>query len=196
MAINYVDSRFSNHMDRYEMNRNSRDIVDRIQTKYICCGSDTWLEWTRVSLNATTTTIATTTTTTTTTVTTNTTLVVNVTETTTTTPETTTIIDATDLTTITDTEVEDSTTEESTASDSLGNERAIGDVEDSDGRIERSILEENVRERRQAGVNYGDIHNLPADFVVTFPASCCTKNLASINSLSNPCKDHRLDHWN
>ena len=215
-------------MDRYESSRNSRETVDRIQTKYDCCGSDTWLEWTRVSLNATTTT-----TTTTTIITTTTTPITNITVNTTTpigngTQTTTIATNTTTITSITTGEItvtgEGGTSEGLTNPaanndpESFGNQRAINDPETSDNRIERSIVEENavfefgqdndkivdenfnffynsfeetMRQRRQARVNYGDIHNLPADFIVTFPASCCTSDLSSINGLSNQCKDYR-----
>lgn len=32
-------------MNRYSIDRNSRNIINRIQTTYECCGESTWLDW-------------------------------------------------------------------------------------------------------------------------------------------------------
>ena len=40
-------------MDLYATNQKSKNILDKIQTNYACCGANTWLDWTRESLNAT-----------------------------------------------------------------------------------------------------------------------------------------------
>jgi hypothetical protein len=53
LAINYVNSRFFNHINSYQNSQNSRNIVDKIQTNYDCCGSNTWLDWSGVLPNTT-----------------------------------------------------------------------------------------------------------------------------------------------
>ena len=56
LAINYVYSHFTNHMNTYQTSQNSRTIVDKIQRHYVCCGTSTWIEWANIGLNGTTTT--------------------------------------------------------------------------------------------------------------------------------------------
>ena len=225
LAINYVNSRFSNHMDRYASSQNSRGIIDRIQTKYICCGSNTWLEWTRVTLNVTTTTTPTPAANTTVT----TTLEVNTTTTTTTAaatePITTTVTPSATTTPLFGTTVFETIQPWSTVSEEgAGGKRMLDDdpeitssaktinhIETVDNRVERSfaaddteqlvddfylkqnLAQETIRHRRQVQTNNGGIQGLPSTFVVTLPQSCCTSDLSSINSLSNPCKNYRSE---
>jgi len=53
-------------MNNYENDQDSRNIVNQIQTNYDCCGSNTWLDWSGLLLNATGNTTSVTTTPTTT----------------------------------------------------------------------------------------------------------------------------------
>jgi hypothetical protein len=53
LAIDSVSSRFLNYMNNYENDQDSRNIVNQIQTNYDCCGSNTWLDWSGLLLNAT-----------------------------------------------------------------------------------------------------------------------------------------------
>jgi hypothetical protein len=66
LSIDYVSNRFTNHMNNYQTDQDSQNIINKIQTSYVCCGTDTWLDWSSVSLNATGNSTGTTTTATTT----------------------------------------------------------------------------------------------------------------------------------
>jgi hypothetical protein len=52
-AIDYISSHFLNNMNSYKDSSVARNIVNNIQTKYDCCGDNIWLDWSRVSLDAT-----------------------------------------------------------------------------------------------------------------------------------------------
>ncbi|CAF1057698.1 unnamed protein product [Adineta ricciae] len=71
-SISYVGNRFEARMSDYGADSDARNVIDKFQTNYQCCGAYTWLDWANVDLvapNATTTTAITTSTSTTTTTT-------------------------------------------------------------------------------------------------------------------------------
>ncbi|CAF1281268.1 unnamed protein product [Rotaria sordida] len=50
LTIDYVSSHFLNYMNHYQNSSKARNIIDNIQTEYVCCGDNIWLDWTRVPL--------------------------------------------------------------------------------------------------------------------------------------------------
>ncbi|CAF0977524.1 unnamed protein product [Rotaria sordida] len=52
-SLSYVSSRFGDHMMNYKNSENSKNITDRLQYTYTCCGINTWLDWSYVDLNST-----------------------------------------------------------------------------------------------------------------------------------------------
>jgi len=173
LAINYVSSRFLNHMNNYASNQDSRNIVDKIQTNYACCGNNIWLDWADVSLNATTNSTSTAVTTTAATITGN---------------VTTMITSAVVLT---------STTTTTGAAVTMNLKMINNDIETADkivvpldkitddSNFKSSTLQNSVRRRRQTQSNYGGILGLPTSFIVTLPQSCCTTN---VSTAQNSCK--------
>ncbi len=168
LAINYVSSRFSNRMNAYGNDQDSRNIVDKIQTHYACCGNNIWLDWADVSLNATgnsTSTAAT--------------------------------ITGNGTTTIASAVVLASTTTTTSVASAISSKIINNDIETADkivvpldeitddSNFKSSSLQNSVRRRRQTQSNYGGILGLPTSFIVTLPQSCCTTNTSAAQ---NSCK--------
>ncbi len=165
LAINYASSRFSNHMNNYASNQDSRNIVDKIQTNYACCGNNIWLDWADVSLNATTNSTSTAVTTTAATITGN---------------VTTTIASAVALTN-TNINLKIINDDIETADKIVVPLDKITD----DSNFKSSTLQNSVRRRRQTQSNYGGILGLPTSFIVTLPQSCCTTNVSTAQNSCN-----------
>ena len=177
LAINYVRSRFSNKIDQFNADPDARDVVNKIQTKYTCCGVDTWLDWSRVSLNATgsgtdnATTVTSTTSTTTTT--------------------STTVLDSsTTAITVAPTET---TTVARVARGWLasGSQEISKRSDDYHGMLDSVLLA--YRKKRQDQASYGGFAGLPLSYAVTLPQSCCSTEVANTNDLNNLCKLQFLD---
>ncbi len=204
-------------MNNYENDQDSRNIVNQIQTDFDCCGSNTWLDWSGLLLNATGNTTSVTTTPTTTTgtvnVTSTTTGTVVVTNTTAGIPAVTTISTGTIVLTATTTTT---TTTQAIArvirnietfvdtTESIGGKKNADlrlfnmiiadknllslDVMTNDLEFKRSPSQRAVRRRRQTQSDYSGIYGLPLSFGVTLPQSCCTNNLSTTANLANLCK--------
>jgi hypothetical protein len=158
LAINYASSRFSNHMNNYASNQDSRNIVDKIQTNYACCGNNIWLDWADVSLNATT----------------------NITSAAVTAAAATITGNVTTGTAVTmNSKIINNDIE--TADKIVVPLDKITD----DSNFKSSTLQNSVRRRRQTQSNYGGILGLPTSFIVTLPQSCCTTN---VSTAQNSCK--------
>ncbi len=198
LAINYVNSRFLNYMNNYENSQDSRNIIDKIQTNYDCCGSNTWLDWSDVLLNTTQSSTSSTTTLVITTVPvngTNTTAVVIVNNT-----NFTTEVVVTTSQVISDEEIFNNTTENSIIEKDVDSRSFKNMIETVDTNLpsqvettdnfnfERNPSQQIIRRKRQTQSDYGGIYGLPSSFIVTLPQSCCTTDLSTINSLSNSCK--------
>jgi len=201
-------------MNNYENDQDSRNIVNQIQTDFDCCGSNTWLDWSGVSLNATGSTTSITATPTTTTgtgnVTSTTTGTVVVTNTTAGIPAVTTISTGTIVRTATTTTTQAIArvirnietfvdTTESIRGKKNADLRLFNmiiadknllslDVMTNDLKFKRSPSQRAVRRRRQTQSDYGGIYGLPLSFGVTLPESCCTNNLSTTANLANLCK--------
>ena len=170
-------------MADYKNTQSSRDIVDSIQINYDCCGSNTWLDWSAVGLNATTSTTNDTVTTqiasnSTTTVSSGAGSTIVFSTTSAITTSTTTAASGIGETTTTSSSLIISGSGTSTTTDFLS-----GKMAEADGQTV-------VRRKRQAQSTYGGIVGLPLSFSVTLPQSCCTNNLGSTENLANLCKYH------
>lgn len=182
LAINYVSSRFSSKIDQFNGDPDARDVVNKIQTKYTCCGVDTWLDWSRVSLNATgsgtndTTTISPNTSTTTTPIASSATIIV--------------VASTTTPIIVIPTE---STTAAPVARGWLesGTQQISKRSNDYYGMLDSFQLAH--RKKRQDQTSYGGFVGLPLSYGVTLPQSCCSTEVANTNDLTNLCKFQLLD---
>ncbi|CAF4250828.1 unnamed protein product [Rotaria sp. Silwood2] len=52
-SLSYVGTRFGDHLLAYKTRADSKTTIDLLQTKYTCCGVDTWLDWSYAQLNGT-----------------------------------------------------------------------------------------------------------------------------------------------
>ncbi|UJR30652.1 hypothetical protein I4U23_018176 [Adineta vaga] len=188
LAINYASSHFESRLVDYQNSQNSRNIVDKIQTSYDCCGSDTWLDWMTVGLNATApstnntvTTIATGLNTTTAAtqfnITTTTDGGIIFTTTTATTSTTTEIVIVSNTTTVF---TVSSTTNADTTSSTI-----TADTTVLAGKMFNNDVQTGVRRKRQAQTDTDAIVGLLTSISVTLPQSCCTNDLSSTDNLAN-----------
>ena len=155
-SLSYLNSHYTNHMNLYRSNADSRMIIDNLHDRYDCCGSNLWLDWAQAGLDtvtATSTTANTASTTTTTNTTTN---------TTTTTTTTGSGISTTAAPIVT-------TQSPSTTSAVV----VRHGVRKRDVHQVNSETFGHRRHSRQAMTNYISIPNLPTTLVVVLPSSCC-----------------------
>ncbi|CAF1225805.1 unnamed protein product [Adineta ricciae] len=178
LAINYATSHFNSRMTDYKNTQSSRDIVDSIQVNYDCCGSNTWLDWSAVGLNAT---ASTTNSTVTTQIASNSTTTVSSGTSSTTAFSTTAAI--TTSTTTAASGIGETTTTTSSLIISDSGTSTTTDI--SSGKMAEANGQALVRRKRQAQSTYGGIVGLPLSFNVTLPQSCCTNNLGSTENLAN-----------
>ena len=173
---NYVSSRFSSYLIAYKNNANARSIIDRVQQKYQCCGTDIWIDWVRGDLNGTSTATLTTplnvATPTAATVVTNSTMSINM---------------------ATPTGIVRLSTANDTTLQTVGaiiGKRDIHPISNDLSGQPAVQFSDYSRKKRQAPSTYGGIAGLPTDFYVVLPGSCCTSDATLTSNSSDACMYH------
>ena len=183
-SSSYISSRFSNSILRYRDDQGAKNEIDLLQNKYRCCGTDTWLDWSRAELDAG---------------------LPNTGASTTSTTATTAPLTVTDASTTTSTMsiapistsnvISAPITDVNTTGQPSG--RSINEKRDRDHVFSNPYyrqLDKSLRKKRQVITTYGDILGLPISFGITLPSSCCTSEALLTNATIDVCKYQYFVH--